>query len=69
MDKQFLFKITARLDDGKRRTSQRLFSGKPGEARVKAREIHNTLQQEGCTDVRVEIWQIIATEYKGTIRR
>lgn len=69
MDKQFLFKITARLDDGKRRTSQRLFTGKPEEARAAAKKLHNTLQQEGCTEVRVEIWQIIATEYKGAIRR
>ena len=68
MDKQFLFKITARPDDGKRRTSQRLFTGKPEEARAAAKKLHNTTQQEGCTDVRVEIWQIIATEYKGTIR-
>lgn len=56
------------MDDGKRRTSRRLFVGKPEEARAAAKKLHNTLQQEGCTDVRVEIWQIIATEYKGTIR-
>lgn len=69
MDKQFLLKITARMNDGKRRTSQRLFVGKPEEARAAARKIHNTLVQEGCTEVRVEIWQIIATAYLGTIRR
>lgn len=69
MDKQFLIKITARMDDGKRRTSQRLFTGKPDEARAAAKKLHHTLRQEGATDVRVEIWQIIATEYKGTIRR
>lgn len=56
------------MDDGKRRTSQRLVTGKPEEVRAAAKKLHDTLEQEGATGVRVEIWQIIATEYKGTIR-
>lgn len=69
MDKSYIIKSFWRFKrGGKRRTSQRLFVGKQEEARAVATKIRNTLVQDGCTDVRVEIWQVIATSYTGTIR-
>lgn len=69
MDKSFIIKTFGRFKKGgKIRTSQCLFVGKPEGVRAVATKIRNTLVQDGCTDVRVEIWKVIATSYTGTIR-
>ena len=69
MDKSYIIKSHWKFKKGgKRRTNQRLFVGKPEEARAVATKIRNTLVQDGCIGVRVEIWQVIATSYKGTVR-
>ncbi len=54
--------------DGKSLTDEQLFSGTTEEAHEAAKKLHDLLIGSGCRRVRVEIWQIIATECKGTIR-
>ena len=56
------------LNAGKRDSDSTLFAGTAEEAREKARRIQGNLLSMGYKNVRVEIWEVIATDYKGTIR-
>ena len=64
------FILTAKfLNAGKRDSDSTLFfSGTAEEAREKARRIQGNLLSMGYKNVRVEIWEVIATSYKGTVR-
>ena len=63
------FILTARcLNAGKQDNGDSLFTGTAEEAREKARRIHGNLLSMGYKNVRVEIWEVIATDYKGTVR-
>lgn len=68
MDKQFILTILSRIR-GKNHKNEFLFRGTYEQARETAHGLRKSSINAGGTDVRVEIWQIIATEYKGTIRR
>ena len=63
------FILTAKfLNAGKRDSDSTLFSGTVEEAREKAKRIHGNLLSMGYKNVRIEIWEVIATSYKGTVR-
>lgn len=68
MDKQFILTILSRRR-GKNHKNELYFRGTYERARETAQELRKSYIYAGDTDVRVEIWQIIATEYKGMIRR
>ena len=55
MDKQYILTILSRR------------RGK-NQARETAERCRRSCIKAGGTDVRVEIWQVIATSYKGTVR-
>lgn len=38
------------------------------QARGMARDLYNLLIDDGCRNVRIEIWEVIKTDYKGTVR-
>lgn len=68
MNKRYI--LTAKFVDreGKNQTDEQFFSGTAEEAREAAQRLHALLTGRGCRHVRVELWEVIATSYKGTIR-
>lgn len=64
----FIFEAVARNLKGQQRKYSRLFYGTASEARTAAQDYRDNLIVNGFSGVRVEIWQVIATDYKGTIR-
>jgi hypothetical protein len=68
LDKQFILTILSRRR-GKNHKNDIYFRGTYEQARETAQELRKSCTNAGDIDARVEIWQIIATEYKGTIRR
>lgn len=66
-NKKFILTVRC-LNAGKQDCGDSLFTGTAEEAREKARRIQGNLLSMGYKNVRVEIWEIIATDYKGTVR-
>lgn len=64
----FILKGLVRNQKGQNRQYTKFTHGTVENAREKAREYHDFLEKEGFANVRVEIWEVIATDYKGTIR-
>ena len=67
MDKQYILTILSRRR-GKNHKNERYFRGTYEQAREAAERYRQICTKTGGTDVRVEIWQVIATSYKGTVR-
>lgn len=67
MDKQYILTILARRR-GKNYKNELLFRGTYEQAREAAERIRKSCISSGDAYVRVEIWQVIATSYKGTVR-
>ena len=67
MDKQYILTILSRRR-GKNHKNELYFRGSYEQAREAAERCRQTCIKAGGTDVRVEIWQVIATSYKGTVR-
>ena len=67
MDKQFILTILSRRR-GKNHKNEHYFRGTYEQAREAAERCRQSCIKTGETDVRVEIWQVIATSYKGTVR-
>ena len=68
MDKQYILTILSRRR-GKNHKNELYFRGTYEQAREAAERIRKSSISSGDAYVRVEIWQIIATSYQGTIRR
>ena len=67
MNKRYI--LTAKFFlNGKSRKDEQFFTGTPEEAREAAQKLYGLLIDVGCHSIRVEIWEVIATSYKGTIR-
>ena len=66
-NKRFILTVRC-LNAGKQDCGDSLFTGTAEEAREKARRIHGNLLSMGYKNVRIEIWEVIATDYKGTVR-
>ncbi len=68
MNKRYI--LTAKFVDreGKNQTDEQFFSGTEGVARTLAKNLRALLIESGMRYIRVEIWEVIATSYKGTIR-
>lgn len=63
------FILTAKYFNAtKRDLSNCMFIGTVEEAHKKAQEICKDLLSAGYQFPRVEIWEVIATDYKGTVR-
>lgn len=67
MDKQYILTILSRRR-GKNHKNELYFRGTYEQAREAAERIRKSSISSGDAYVRVEIWQIIATSYQGTIR-
>ena len=67
MNQRYILTILSRRR-GKNHTNELYFRGSYEQARETAERWRQICTKAGGTDVRVEIWQIIATSYKGTIR-
>lgn len=67
MDKRFILTVLSRRR-GNNHKNELYFRGTYEQARETAQGLRKSCINAGGTGVRVEIWQIIATEYKGTIR-
>ena len=67
MDKQYILTILSRRR-GKNHTNEFYIRGSYEQARETAERCRRSCIKAGETDVRVEIWQVIATSYKGTVR-
>ena len=67
MDKQYILTILSRRR-GKNHKDEHYFRGTYEQAREAAEHYRQICTKAGGTDVRVEIWQVIATSYKGTVR-
>ena len=67
MDKQYILTILSRRR-GRNHKNELYFRGTCEQAREAAERIRKSCIKAGETDVRVEIWQVIATSYKGTVR-
>ena len=67
MDKQYILTILSRRR-GKNHKNELYFRGSYEQAREAAERCRQTCIKAGGTDVRVEIWQVIATSYQGTVR-
>ena len=66
-NKRFILTVKY-FNAGKQESGDSLFSGTAEEAREKAREMHDNFLSMGYKNVRVEIWEVVATFYKGTVR-
>lgn len=62
--------LTAKFmnENGKRAAENRLFTGTDKQARDAAMEYRAELIGKGLQHVRVEIWEVTKTTYKGTVR-
>ena len=67
MNQRFILTVLSRRR-GKNHKDERYFRGTYEQAREAAERCRQICTKAGGTDVRVEIWQVIATSYKGTIR-
>ena len=67
MDKQYILTILSRRR-GRNHKNELYFRGTCEQAREAAERCRRSCIKTGETDVRVEIWQVIATSYKGTVR-
>ena len=65
--KKFILTVRC-LNAGKCDSGDSLFTGTAEEAREKAKRIHGNFLSMGYKNVRVEIWEVIATSCKGTVR-
>ena len=68
MEKQYILTILSRFR-GRNHKEHRLFIGTSDQAREAATDIRRQALNDGHSDVRVEIWKVIATNYQGTVRR
>ena len=67
MDKQYILTILSRRR-GRNHKNELYFRGTCEQAREAAERCRQSCIKAGETNVRVEIWQVIDTSYKGTIR-
>ena len=67
MNQRYILTILSRRR-GKNHKNEHYFRGTYEQAREAAQGLRKSCISAGETDVRVEIWQVIATSYKGTIR-
>ncbi|MBQ1239932.1 MAG: hypothetical protein IIX71_08055 [Ruminococcus sp.] len=67
MNQRFILTILSRRR-GKNHKNELYFCGSYEQAREAAELCRQSCIKAGETNVRVEIWQVIATSYKGTIR-
>lgn len=67
MNQQYILTILSRRR-GKNHKNELYFRGTYEQARETAERCRQSCTKAGETDVRVEIWQVIATSYKGTVR-
>ena len=67
MNQRYILTILSRRR-GKNHTNELYFRGSYEQAREVAARCRRSCIKTGETDVRVEIWQVIATSYKGTVR-
>ena len=67
MNQRYILTILSRRR-GKNHTNELYFRGSYEQAREAAERWRQICTKAGETDVRVEIWQVIATSYKGTVR-
>ena len=69
MNKRYILTVKYISADGKQKEHEHFISGTTEEkARKTAHLIRGHLFYAGYKSVRVEIWQVIATSYKGTVR-
>ena len=69
MNKRYILTAKYISAEGKQKEYEHFISGTTEEkARKTARSIRGHLLYAGYKSVRVEIWEVIATSYKGTIR-
>ena len=64
----YILKARAKNERGQNREYSRFCYGDTEHAREEAQKYHDNLIVNGFSNVRVEIWEVIATDYKGTIR-
>ena len=67
MNQRYILTILSRRR-GKNHTNELYFRGSYEQARETAQGIRKSCISSGDAYVRVEIWQVIATSYKGTVR-
>ena len=67
MNQRYILTILSRRR-GKNHKNEIYFCGSYEQAREAAERWRQICTKTGETDVRVEIWQVIATSYKGTVR-
>ena len=67
MNQRYILTILSRRR-GKNHKNERYFRGSYEQAREAAERCRQSCIKAGETNVRVEIWQVIATSYKGTVR-
>lgn len=67
MNKQYILTILSRRRD-RNHKNELYFRGSYEQAREAAERCRRSCIKTGGTDVRVEIWEVIATSYKGTVR-
>ena len=67
MNQRYILTILSRRR-GKNHKNEIYFCGSYEQAREAAERWRQICTKAGETDVRVEIWQVIATSYKGTVR-
>ena len=67
MNQRYILTILSRRR-GKNHKNELYVRGSYEQAREAAERIRKSLINSGDAYVRVEIWQVIATSYKGTVR-
>lgn len=67
MNQRFILTILSRRR-GKNHKNELYFRGTCEQAREAAQGLRKSCISAGDANVRVEIWQVIATSYKGTVR-
>ena len=67
MNQRYILTILSRRR-GKNHKNELYFRGTCEQAREAAERCRRSCIKASETDVRVEIWQVIATSYKGTVR-
>ena len=67
MNQRYILTILSRRR-GRNHKNELYVSGSYEQAREAAERCRQSCIKTGATDVRVEIWQVIATSYKGTVR-
>ena len=67
MNQRYILTILSRRR-GRNHKNELYFCGSYEQAREAAERCRQSCIKAGETDVRVEIWQVIDTSYKGTVR-